>query len=200
MLAASFSLFILIVKKTKVRCKTARSGSDETMKNRLKVRKENASRGPPSLKEEVWYVSEENGVCTAAPSEAMLMLKSCLCIQIDLAHDRRWRAASQVAVVLQETRRLGATCAYILTTALLFHPRPPPTGTLTQWTSARSTRTGRRWGCRAASPARRAGRSPSQPSRCSRGRRWSLPFFRREAGKQNGRQHIFLVQWMEHEE
>lgn len=51
--AVSFSLFILIVKKTKVRCKTARSGSDETMKNRLKVREESVSWEPLSLKEEV---------------------------------------------------------------------------------------------------------------------------------------------------
>lgn len=110
--AVSFSLFILIVKKTKVRCKTARSGSDETMKNRLKVREESVSWEPLSLKEEVWYVSEVNGVCTPATSEAMLMLKSCLCIQINLAHDRRWRAAGQIAVILQETCRLYATCAY----------------------------------------------------------------------------------------
>lgn len=124
----------------------------------------------------------------------MLMLKSCLwCIQIDLAHDRR-RADGQTVSGADEQHLYTFEdffcqrhTVYRLKKALPFlpppsPPPPPPTGTLTRLTSVRSTQTGRRWGYRAASPARPAGQSPLQPSPCWRGQRWSSLSSRKEAG------------------
>lgn len=156
--------------------------------------------GPPSLKKEVWYVGKVNGVCMAASSEAMLMLKSCLWwIRIDIAHDSRGKQPVKLSV-LQKNRtfctsgnmQVWCHIHYVRTVYILKNVlSSPPTGTLTQWTSARSTQTGKRWGYRAASPARPAGQSPSQPSLCWRGLLWSLLSSRKEAGKWASH-HYFL--------
>lgn len=136
------------------------------------------------LKEEVSYFSEVNGVCTAAPSEGLATVKQMLVMNTNrgkqpvkrLGALQRSRASRNRSSLMYYVPNVYAHGASVLSSA-------PCTGTSIPWISARSTPTGRKCGCRAASPARPAARSPSQLSPCWRGRPWSLHFSRRGAGK-----------------